>query len=597
MAKTKRSWLDASDAYTEALAGEAFSPSASVGEFLAAGDLEPLPQGAGTEEREEFTRCVLQAASATVCTWTKDETHATTRMGTTNNPALVVSAAAIMERASDPSAAIDYATGRLLTAASQRRYMTARERNHIRRAVWRYTAARHDGRGIPAFYVQEYAVAHLAATVASIRGRELVLKEWPGWAGYFKAGDADRATPEAAAKFLADQTVPPIVRASFALGREVTTRTTMPLPPDLERMVAQGRARMKTAWKKGEYLDRAFEAVEAMIAAQEEPTPDTYKPPQGGKGATETPDSEADEMVGDYGQPDSPRAETRTRPAQVRKVETDDGDGRFRVRECPTHAKPSDLAEVKRNAAPLLDALRRIAWESDRPQEWERGQERGDLDEGALHRLLVEGSPRVFQDRPEVGRPSVAVSILVDCSGSMRCRSWDDGDVRRIDQAKAVAWAVGKVFSALPQFRVTLAGHDVLYTGRSGGVDFHTCATLDDVAGLEAHGDNADGYAIAHAIRKVATVQADRRVVILVADGFPSARGYGGNVGQKHVRSVVDSASAQGVQFLAVGVAGGIDAQGGAALFGPGRFIGLRDVRTAGPILARYLARIGKGAA
>ncbi len=128
-----------------------------------------------------------------------------------------------------------------------------------------------------------------------------------------------------------------------------------------------------------------------------------------------------------------------------------------------------------------------------------------------------------------------------------------------------------------------------------GAVVYRPCPTPESIAGLRCGGDNADGWAIAHALDAVAAVPAQRRAVFLLADGQPSAQGYAGEAARAHVRSVVASARARGIDFLAIGIENAMR-DTGPGLFGS-RFLSLPDTRSAGPLLARIIGRIGKEAA
>jgi cobalamin biosynthesis protein CobT len=236
-------------------------------------------------------------------------------------------------------------------------------------------------------------------------------------------------------------------------------------------------------------------------------------------------------------------------------------------------------------ARPLVQALERIAWATLTPVELERARDRGSVDEGALHRLALHGDSNVFECPPDSGTPTVALTLLIDCSGSMGAPTDVGSD--RLGDAKAVAYAISKVFGARSNFRIDVAGH---HAGRN--VHYRTCPTLNDIAGLHPRGNNADGFAIQYAVQRLRKVPATRRVLVLVADGYPSAAGYGSEAAERHVRRVVDSACASGVEFLGIGVEGCLEARVARSMYGPGRFVDIGAIRSAGPFLGRFLGRI-----
>lgn len=595
---TLPNWIRPSAAYTAAMTGARFSPSRSAGDFLRNGIEAIDPTNALPSERAAFARSVMQTAAATVASWTGKPVNVTNQRLAHDSASLTVSAEAIANQGNDPATATDYATGRLLTNASQARYLITAERTAL--------AARAERYGTSSLYsmdakkiASEYAAATLAASVAAIRGREAVLQDWPGWGGYFRAADANNATPEEAAAFVTDGKAAPIVRAAFALSRIIEGKP-VPVPAELAAMVAKGMQHMATQWNKGKHLERADAAILDMIEADEQgrdhattgPTTDG----DGQPGEEKAPGTELENQRAEQNRGDSP-IETSADPKKGSgpvMPTAEPGLRTYAVHERPVQRCPYRLSRMKTDAAPLVAPLRRIAWECELPPQWDRAQERGDIDEGALARLAADNDHRVFQTRQETGSATVAVTILVDCSGSMGAIA--TGTRSRIEEARAVAFAIATAFGSNPRYRVTVAGHDCRYYGYSSGVQYYTCAKPEDISGLEEGGDNADGYAIAHAIQRTAATPADRRLVILVADGCPNAQGYKRAAARRHIRSVIEAGARRGVHFLAVGIEGGIDNEEGAQMFGPRRFVGIGRTSQAGPLLARVIGSIAKAA-
>lgn len=602
-------WLHRTADYLARTSGPTASPSRSVADALRS-TVEPLPPEApdsdgyypsGYYERAaQFLQATLARAAATVSAWTEEATTATT---SPNGPrgSLFVSGAGILARGADPDAAADYATGRLLVAASQREYLLVRERDEIRGATAAYHAAAGAGRAVT-HHAPDYAAGHLAATVATVRGRERVLDKWPGWSGYFAAAEGERTTPAEAEAFLRGK-APAIVRAAYALGREAEGHT-LPadLPADIEAMLDLGRPFLAAKWGRGEYLAQARRAIEAMTPpAGPDPEQDGGTDPGEGGGEA-APGCEAEAM--------NPTAEDRATPREEATSDPDRSDlhgggkpsrAAATARRFPVAIEPApapdarELAEMRNLARPLVAALSRIQWDSTEPPTVDHGQDSGEIDEGALAFLAAWSEPRVFQRRQEQGRATVAVQILIDCSGSMGAGT--RGGSYRLADARAVGYAMATAFNG-SRYRVAVAGHDCRYgldAHPTGAVVYRPCPTLESIAGLRCGGDNADGWAIAHALDAVAAVPAQRRAVFLLADGQPSAQGYGGEAARAHVRSTVASARARGIDFLAIGIENAMRYTG-PGLFGS-RFLSLADTRSAGPLLARIIGRIGKEAA
>jgi Mg-chelatase subunit ChlD len=565
-----------------------------VGDMLAGGTIQPPRMVEGEVIREcagPFIRSVLSAGAATVASWTGEAVEAVNRWSD-KGTALAVNAEHILERAARPSEAVDFATGRLLIGASQRKYLRASEREEIMGATLAYRRAA-QGRRITRWDATRYARGHLASTIATIRGREAVLSDWPGWAGYFKAAESVAATPAEADAFVSDRQVQPIVRAAFALGWHALKRTPLNLPPDVAAMVEAGKPHLSKVWKMGEHLARASACIEAMEATlppgREDPEP---KAPGAEPGSEQIPESEAEDMI-----PDTDRSiedvKVSVEPTKPAGAGLEEGSTRYSaIRE---RVRPGRLGldRMKAKSAPLVAQLRRLAWEGRDTFDVERGRERGALDEGALHRLALDHDPRVFESHADEGRQAVAVSLLVDCSGSMRSRT-DTGT--RIGDAKAVAYALRQAFADNRRVRITCTGHDVTY--RHGlHVSLYPCPTPEDIAGLEAGGDNADGHAIAAVARELATAPEPVRLLVLLADGYPSARGYGSLSASQHVRRVIEAAERCGIQFLALGIEGCLSQRVAESMYGPGRFISIGNARRAGPLLVRKLSRMLKGGA
>jgi hypothetical protein len=596
-------WIQPSEHYTRTITGRTFSPSASVAGHvrnrlapLAPADRETVSDNTPSyDRRTAFLGDVLRAAAGTVAAWTGERVEAATGRECSRQTALTTSAGEILRRAGNPLDAVDHATGALLTTAAQRRFLTATERERMR-SVAHFAAMRRDAGETASQDIQDqYAAGILAGAVAATRGRELVLQEWPGWAGYFKASESPTLADDVTA-YVAAPNNPKILRAMAALAHEIRTGTPVAVPDELRPAVDAGRSHLAKRWAKGKHLERAHNAVAEMRCHLVEDPADP-PPPSDGDGNEGNPDAESGPVPGS--EPD--RWNNRDDSTDVRaKVSADpgepteapipeDGHDRYPVQERRRDAWPTGIAAMRRDAEPLIQALRRIAWDSMVSVDRERGQRRGDVDDGALYRLACENDERVFELPPDVGSSSVALTLLVDCSGSMRHG--------RISDAKAVAYALHTVFGSRPGFTVAVAGHDVGYYPPHGGkCHYWLTDGGDHIASLDARGDNADGYAIQHAIRRTLAMPGDRRAVVLLTDGYPNAKQYGTEAASSHVRAVVERGEAAGVQFRAIGVDGCLEPGPARAMFGPGRFASIGPVRGAGPFLGRFIANLARGA-
>ena len=595
-----------SAAYAAAIDGATFSPSAAIRSTVSTAT--PSLAGARTiSQRIQFVEQIIRTAGAVVTAYNGGEafTVSTEAVTTTAGAALIIDPEKILQRGLvDPAAAADYATGRLLTAASAAEQLLAREVKAIRESVnasrsldyWnkndpeQRTAANADETNAA------YSAAHLAAGVAAIRGRERVLGRWPGWAGYFAAAETTTA-PAGLADYVTNPAHPPIRRVAASLMARLNGWT-VPEDPTLADAITAGEEAARTAkWRRGEMVADAERVVSAAAALL--PKPQQQEEPKGrngedGKGegtpsgdSDAIPGSEAEEMRGNPHQPSvgNGRITEQVKPTSSDRVAGEDGAGNdFKVHRYTMQPDSWNLRHMKDRAAPLLAAVRRVAWDTLRPPQFDRGQHQGELDEGAMHRLAAWADPEVFEVREDEGRGRVAVHLLVDCSGSMACGG-------RIDDARAVAYSLAVAFGQHPRYTLRITGHDVGYGPTR--LRLWECKTADAISGLEGRGDNADGHAIHAAMRDIEAVPAERRVVMLIADGQPNARDYGGNRAARHIRAVVEAGERRGTQFLALGIDGAMKEDGG-TMFGPRRFVSLPDTRSAGPLLARAMARLGR---
>lgn len=182
------------------------------------------------------------------------------------------------------------------------------------------------------------------------------------------------------------------------------------------------------------------------------------------------------------------------------------------------------------DAAAAAAALSRLAWLISTPPGLETRRTSGTFDASNLT-SLIRGDGRCFSRRPEEGEGRVAVTLLVDCSGSMRCS---------MDSVRAAAYALASSFSSSRWVDVLVIGHDVLSAG--GRVDLHDCGNDPrNIAGLRARGNNADGHAIeaAAAIAR-GRFPRHRHSMLLLADGAPSDAGYYGEAALNHTRESID---------------------------------------------------------
>lgn len=153
----------------------------------------------------------------------------------------------------------------------------------------------------------------------------------------------------------------------------------------------------------------------------------------------------------------------------------------------------------------------------DRPY-WDPGYTRGQLDESSLWQIASGMQrPRCFQQAETVQLPTIFLSLLVDCSGSM--------SGTEMTRARLLALAFARALHDHPKCRVSVAGH----TERHGRVHLyvvkepHGPLVEEAFGSLNAQSGNLDAYALqayAHQISGQMT-EHDTGMIGLICDGEP----------------------------------------------------------------------------
>ena len=81
----------------------------------------------------------------------------------------------------------------------------------------------------------------------------------------------------------------------------------------------------------------------------------------------------------------------------------------------------------------------------------------------------------------------------------------------------------------------------------------HYVIPWKNIFAVGAKGGNADGFAIA----KVGEIMMNdsknkNKILVVISDGLPAAAGYGGDKGEKHVKSVVDALEKKGIEVVQI---------------------------------------------
>jgi cobaltochelatase CobT len=209
---------------------------------------------------------------------------------------------------------------------------------------------------------------------------------------------------------------------------------------------------------------------------------------------------------------------------------------------------------------------------------WNPGQRKGRISPGALFKTAA-GDDRVFRQRFETKAKNTAVSLVIDCSGSM--------SGSRIKLAGTAAFALASVLERLRlQYEVIgfttnessemvkLMQEDArFYDTRVSGMKWGRVepiympvfkpfgGKLDTAARSRiAHltegpswiSQNIDGESVQIAARRLIKQTAERHVMIVMSDGDPACSMGRGQ--EEHLKRTVKSIEAQGVEVIGIGI-------------------------------------------
>jgi hypothetical protein len=252
----------------------------------------------------------------------------------------------------------------------------------------------------------------------------------------------------------------------------------------------------------------------------------------------------------------------------------------------PEETQASRRAYIGR-PTPLVEALRTTLVFRQSAPEWDvKLQKSGDIDDEELWRLST-GDVRVFSEHVIESRPDAALGLLVDMSGSMA------GEHLAIAQrlAQTFLWALHDADGV----SLNVWGHTADVKNHGADV-FRLWEPGDPLTRLGListlpHANNADGFAIAWCVSQMREMPEPQKTLIVLSDGYPSAYGYGGDGGERHVRTVVEWADRQGVNVIQMAIDHEIRAEEQAAMFGPGRWLPFVNDRRLLLDLPRIMAR------
>lgn len=220
-------------------------------------------------------------------------------------------------------------------------------------------------------------------------------------------------------------------------------------------------------------------------------------------------------------------------------------------KEAPEDRTKALEERVAHMIAPMAKSLQRALSAKDKVV-WNPGQRRGRISAGALYRSAV-GDDRIFRTRYESKAKNVAVTLLVDCSGSMHS---DNRIVSAFQAAFALSSTLDRLkithevigFTTTKDRRTELrravrseADADVYYARgeplympifksfdeRLGHVQKSRMACMTTYEGERILRENVDGESLRIAAGRLRRQKAERHIVIVLSDGQPSCESMG----------------------------------------------------------------------
>lgn len=226
-------------------------------------------------------------------------------------------------------------------------------------------------------------------------------------------------------------------------------------------------------------------------------------------------------------------------------------------------AYTQDLADAPQGVGATRTSLRRLLHSLDSVG-WSKSEESGRLDRRALTRYAV-GSANIFSRRMRVEAETSAVSILIDCSGSMGLINFSDSTGMgapdsRIDVAQKITVHLSKMLQqarasfAITGFRngnfkingTSTTEEPGLLPFKPWGKTLQACVPLIGSIKRCATGSTPDYSALAYAIEDLSHRPEQRKILFVLGDGD----GYH----VPHMQHLQRLADKLGITIVAIGI-------------------------------------------
>lgn len=275
------------------------------------------------------------------------------------------------------------------------------------------------------------------------------------------------------------------------------------------------------------------------------------------------------------------------------------------------------VSELKGEIRAVVNSL---LFMNNHPESHIHGMRHGTLDSGSLHKLAIDtDNPTVFEQVENITGKRIAVSLLIDRSGSMIATSTYDEErvakTTRQDDANQVAMILIEALSKIDGINLNVHTHCTyphrpaelkkeIHTGHTGTISddmtIHDIVVNGDDAremlvDLSPGGNNLDGYAIKYIAEGMSKDyhDYDDRVLFVISDGQPHASYYGDYGAMRHVGDCCSfSREVYGTDVYGIGVANAFDEDEGKTMYGEDKFIILEDVTPSIKVMTSFLRKV-----
>lgn len=249
-------------------------------------------------------------------------------------------------------------------------------------------------------------------------------------------------------------------------------------------------------------------------------------------------------------------------------------EGEAAIKGCSKTQALSNYNQVVKDQGLVIQIMKRKmerAIMSEDRMDYSGGFKSGKLDRGALVRA-VRGADDVFRQKDDGVDLDTSVMVLVDMSGSM--------NGRKIDIARMTAIALGSVLErcgvefeitgfhthttsnlqelkrhyAREESRLTFARWDALahFVFKDKRKPLRAC--MAQMGSIHSTGANADAESVMWAAQRLLKSQRNRKIMLVLSDGYPSHDTEKQDVIEEKLRDVVDWIGKQKIDVVGIGI-------------------------------------------